>query len=64
MFLHVFYQLNNNHKDVLIVTIDTDVVITALSKYHELATYGLNNLWIEYGTGNSRKTLDPNLRIC
>ena len=55
MFLHVFRQLNNNHKDVLIVTIDTGVVIIALSKYHELATYVLNNLWIEYGTSNSRK---------
>ena len=39
----------------MIITVDTDVVVLVLSKFHKLAKHGLNSLWIEYGTGNNRR---------
>jgi hypothetical protein len=45
------------YTSITIVTVDTDVVVIAISKFSYLSQLGLETLWIEYATGKHKKWL-------
>ena len=45
---------SQTYKNILIINVDTDVVIIALSHFFPL---NLNELWVEFGVGQNRKYL-------
>ncbi|KAK3909702.1 Cis-prenyltransferase 4, chloroplastic [Frankliniella fusca] len=55
IILHVFDMVKAGLRDVLIRTVDTDVVVLAVSYYHQLQNQGLVTLWINFGTGANVK---------
>jgi hypothetical protein len=54
LFLHVKDMSVNGHKKVQIKTVDTDVVVIAVTLFKDL---GLEELWIEFGTGVNQRWL-------
>ena len=53
---HIFVHVINASKKfrrILIKTVDSDVVVIAVSMFYRIP--GLNELWIEFGTGKSLK---------
>jgi hypothetical protein len=57
IFVHVKALLLDGHSEITIFTVDTDVVVIAVSQYHVLERMGLKELWIEFGVGKNRKWL-------
>lgn len=55
IFIHLLDLVKESHASITIVIVDTDVVITAISKFSYLSKLGLEPLWIEYGTGKHKK---------
>jgi len=55
VFVHVTCLVLCGHKSVMITTVDTDVVIIAISLIKKLKTYGLKELWIEFGVGKNKR---------
>lgn len=51
IILHVFDMVKSGLKDVLIRTVDTDVLVLAISFVHKLRDQGLATLWVKLGTG-------------
>ena len=54
MLLHAAHASQSGMEKVMIRTIDTDVVIIALSAFTSL---NLSELWISFGTGNNHRQL-------
>ena len=54
ILLHTLHQISKSRK-ACISTVDTDVIVMALSKFYELPTVGLEELWVEFGVGVNRK---------
>ena len=54
IFLHVKHCADSGHSKVAIRTVDTDVVVIAISCFHSLK---VEELWIEFGVGKSRRWL-------
>ena len=54
ILLHALHQISKNRK-VCISTVDTDVIVIPLSKFYELSTVGLEELYAEFGVGVNRK---------
>ena len=52
--VHVANAIGNGHTSIIIRTADTDVAVLAVAA---VATLGLEELWVSYGTGKSRKVL-------
>ncbi|KAK3912859.1 Chromosome-associated kinesin KIF4 [Frankliniella fusca] len=55
IILHVFDMIMSGYKDVLIRTVDTDVVVLAVSFFHRMQEIGLVTLWLKLGTGTHVK---------
>ena len=55
ILLHTLHQIRSKSRKVCISTVDTDVIVIALSKFYELSTVGLEELWVEFGVGVNRK---------
>ena len=55
ILLHTLHQIRNKNRKVCISTVDTDIIVIALSKFYELSTVGLEELWLEFGVGVNRK---------
>ena len=55
ILLHTLHQIRNKSRKVCISTVDTDIIVIALSKFYELSTVGLEELWVEFGVGVNRK---------
>ena len=60
IFLHVKNAAEMNHQEISIRTVDTDVVVIAVSLFHEL---NVDKLWIEFGSGRNKRWL-PILFLC
>ena len=58
MLLHVAHASQSGMEKVMIRTVDTDVVIIALSAFTSL---NLSELWISFGTGNNHRLLPIHL---
>ena len=55
IFLHIFNMASKQGiKKVKIRTVDTDVVVLAVSTFHRLC---IDHLWIDFGTGKNQKTV-------
>ena len=54
IFLHVKNAAEMNHQEISIRTVDTDVVVIAVSLFHEL---NVDKLWIEFGSGRNKRWL-------
>ena len=52
MFLHVSDASREGHSKVMVRTVDSDVVVIAISIFERL---GLQELWIDFGTGKNRQ---------
>ena len=55
MFVHVRSLVLRGHTDITISTVDTDMIVIAISCYEKLARFGLQYLWIEFGHGIHKK---------
>ena len=54
ILLHVRDTASCGHRKIAIRTVDTDVVVIALSFFHQL---GIDELWIEFGVGKNKHWL-------
>ena len=54
IFVHYVDDANKGHKNIMIRTVDTDVVVLAIASYFLLA---VDELWIAFGTGNNFRYL-------
>ena len=54
MLLHA-YHISKTHQNLLIKTVDSDVVVIALAVFQEM--YNLKELWIEFGVGKTQRYL-------
>jgi len=50
IILHVFDMVKSGLKHVLVRTVDTDVVVLAISFFHQMHDLGLATLWVKLGT--------------
>ena len=53
--LHTLHLMRSKSRKVCISIVDTDVIVIAFSKFYELSTVGLEELWEELGVGVNRK---------
>ena len=53
MLLHVQHAVTHGHSNVVIRTVDSDVVIIAVYTYRMI--HGIQHLWIDFGVGKSRR---------
>ena len=49
--LHLLSCVQEGHSQVIIRTVDTDIVVLAISVVSTLHSYGMEELWISFGTG-------------
>ena len=61
IFLHIMDALEEGNNCFMIRTVDTDVVVICLEKFHDIvARYPDFQLWIQFGTGNSIQMIHLN----
>ena len=48
ILLHTLHQIKSKSRKVCISTVNTDVIVIVLSKFYELSTVGLEELWVEF----------------
>ena len=53
--LHTLHHVRSKSRKVCKPTVDTDVIVIALSKFYELSTVGLEELYVKFGVGVNRK---------
>ena len=58
MFVHAAEATNRGHMKIIIRTVDTDVVVLAISVVHQL---GVDELWLDFGVGKNRRYLAAHL---
>lgn len=52
-FVHLKQAVLLGYKEASIRTVDTDIVVIALSQFEDLEELGLEKLYIEFGTGKN-----------
>ena len=55
ILLYTLHQIRSKSRKVCISIVDADVIVIALSKFYELSTVGLEELWVEFGVDVNRK---------
>lgn len=60
IFLHAKDSVEHGAKKIIIFTVDTDVVVLAISFFHILKTVGLQEMWILFGAGKSQRFININ----
>ena len=55
IFVHVKELVLKGHAVLLVDTVDTDVLVIAISCFNELSQFGLEKLWIEFGAKINRR---------
>ena len=63
VFLHLKHAVLQGHKVVFIRTVDTDLVVLAISVFDSLKELGLSELYIRYGVGKQRRDI-PIQDVC
>ena len=51
IFLHLKHAVIEGHKKAFIRTVDTDIIVVVISVFHRLQVFGLEELWVGFGTG-------------
>ena len=55
MFIHITDALEEGNNVFLIHTVDTDIVVICIGKFHAiLARYPDFQLWVKFGTGSTQ----------
>lgn len=57
ILLHVFHAVQHGHTKILVKTVDTDVVVIAVSLFDELKKIMLEDFWISFGVGKSTRCI-------
>ncbi|KAE8741792.1 hypothetical protein FOCC_FOCC012681 [Frankliniella occidentalis] len=55
LILHAADAARNGCENIVIRSVDSDVVVLAVSYFYELRNIGVKKLWIDFGSGNYRK---------
>ena len=55
ILLHTLHQIRSKSIKSCMSTVDTEVVVIASSKFYELSTVGLGELWVEFEVVVNRK---------
>ena len=55
IFVHVQNLVTMGQKNIIITTVDTDVIVIAISCFENLASLGLKELWIAFGSGINKR---------
>ena len=55
IFVHIKDLVSQGHEVIAVVTVDTDVVVIAISCFDGLASTGLKQLWVEFGAGINKR---------
>lgn len=64
IILHILYVLQDGHSNVLVRTVDTDVVVLLIGHFHEIiGQYPLADIWVAFGMGKHFRHLNINT-IC
>ena len=58
MFVHAADAASRRHKKMIVRTVDTDVVVLAVSVFEQL---GIDELWLDFGVGKHRKYIASHL---
>ena len=45
---YYIHQIKSKSRKVSMSTVDTDIIVIALSKFYELSTVSLEELWVEF----------------
>ena len=54
ILLHVKHAADSGHRKIAIRTVDTDVLVLAVSFFHQL---NIDELWVEFGVGRNKRWL-------
>ena len=57
IILHLQDAVSNGHKTAVIRTVDTDVLVLAISHFFQLKNAGLTELWVTFGVGDKTRHL-------
>ena len=61
ILIHILDGLEEGHNSFLVRTVDTDVVVICMAKFHNLvARYPDINVWIKLGSGTAIQTIHLN----
>ena len=52
MFLHVKHAKGCGHQNILVKSVDSDIIVIAILVYHQL---NIDKFWVEYGVGKHRR---------
>ena len=63
IFVHLKHAVIEGHKKAFIRTVDTDIVVIAISVFNRLQVFGLEELWVGFGTGRHRRDI-PIHQVC
>ena len=55
ILLYTLHQIRSKRRKVWVSTVDTDIIVIALSKCYELSRVGLKELWVEFGVWVNRR---------
>ena len=54
VFLHATNMAENGHQREVICTVDTEVLVLAISTFNKLSSF-VEELWLDFGAGKNRK---------
>ena len=43
--LHLYHAVQNGHKNLLVKTVDTDIIIVAIARFKEIGCETLHRIW-------------------
>lgn len=61
IILHLKDMVRHGSQNVVVRTVDTDVLVLCRAFYSRLKSLGLQNLWVLFGTGAKRRYLSAHL---
>lgn len=61
IILHLKDMVRHGSQNVVVRTVDTDVLVLCIAFYSRLKSLGLQNLWVLFGTGAKRRYLSAHL---
>ena len=61
MFVHLLDALEEGNNKIMLRTVDTDVVVICLGKFHNLkASFPDSEVWIKFGSGKNIRNIHVN----
>jgi hypothetical protein len=57
IFVHAMHATSQGYHKIMVRTVDTDVLVIAVGCWSTLKEHGLQELWMDFGSGTNRKYL-------